>query len=136
MIIEKPDQPQKRPRSNPEMRLQAECVQMAWNDFPQTRRLLFHIANELDRPDANAMIGARRRAEGIIRGVSDLILMIPRGKYHALCIEMKTESGVQSRYQKDWQGLVEAQGYRYEVCRSKEQFKEILEGYLSLPIPR
>lgn len=114
------------------MKIQAECVKIAWNEFPETRFSLFHVANEVDRPDSSPMIGARRRAEGIVRGVSDLILLLPRKGYHALCIEMKTESGYQSSFQKNWQSIVESNGYKYVVCRSAEQFRNELKDYLGL----
>lgn len=132
MIVETPEQPKKKGRSASEMKIQAQCIRWAWNERPETRKLLFHVANEIDRPDANPILGAKRRAEGIIRGVADLILLIPRGGYHGLCVEMKTETGYQSSFQKDWQAVVEAQGYKYVVCRSLEQFKSIIDEYLSL----
>lgn len=132
MIIETQQHPQKRRRGAPEMRIQAECVKVAWNEFPETRFCLFHVANEVDRPDASPMIGARRRAEGIVRGVSDLILLLPRKGYHALCIEMKTESGYQSSFQKNWQSIVESNGYKYVICRSADQFRQELKDYLGL----
>lgn len=119
-------------RGSPEMKLQAACFKAAWNDFPETRRLLFHVANELDLSGDNARKGAQRRAEGIVRGVSDLILLIPRGGYHGLMIEMKTETGRQSEDQKAWQTLVESQGYRYEVIRTVDGFVSMLSEYLSL----
>lgn len=131
MIKEAGPQPKGTRRSSPEMRLQAKCFQMAWNDFPVTRRLLFHVANELDFSGDNGRKGALRRSEGIVRGVSDLILLIPRGKYHGLMIEMKTETGSQSEYQMLWQGLVEAQGYRYEVIRNQDDFRALLVEYLA-----
>lgn len=115
-------------RGAPEMKIQAECVKIAWNDFPETRNLLFHVENESGGVDI--ITGARRKAEGIVRGVSDLILMLPRGGYHALCIEMKTATGYQSSYQKNWAELVRAQGYRYEVIRSAEDFRALLIEYL------
>ena len=113
------------------MRLQAECFKEAWNTFPVTRKLLFHVANELDGPGDNAIRGAIRRSEGIVKGVSDLILLIPRGRYHGLMIEMKTLDGYQRKEQKEWQALVEAQGYRYEVIRTKEAFMALLAEYLA-----
>lgn len=129
-IIETTPPSAKRRRGSPEMKIQAECVKIAWNEFPETRYCLFHVANEIDRPDSNPMLGAMRRAEGIVRGVSDLILMLPRKGFHALCIEMKTETGYQSSFQKDWQKIVESNGYKYVVCRSVEQFRDILTEYL------
>ncbi len=121
---------QRKTRQSPEMKLQAECFKEAWNAYPVTRKLLFHVANELDRPDANARMGAIRRAEGIVKGVSDLVLLIPRGGYHGLMIEMKTLEGYQRPEQREWQALVEAQGYRYEVIRTKEAFMALLDEYL------
>jgi len=130
--IETPPNPygKKKPRQSPEMKLQAACFVRAWNDFPETRKLLFHVANEIDRPDANAIIGSIRKSEGIVRGVSDFILLIPRGRWHGLMIELKWEDGRQSPYQKEWQALVEAQGYRYEIIRSEEDFVALLAEYL------
>ena len=130
MIVETSEQPQKRRRSSPEMRLQARCYRLAWNDFPITRKLLFHVENELNSAGDNSILGAIRRSEGIVRGVSDFILLIPRGRYHGLMIEMKTETGHQSPYQREWQILVESQGYRYEVIRSEEDFRKLLVDYL------
>lgn len=131
-IIPTEEQPKKRSHGRPEMRLQSECIRLAWNEFPETRNRLFHVKNELERPDANAMLGAKARATGIVRGVSDLILMKKRGQYGALCIEMKTETGRQSSFQKSWQSIIEQEGYKYVLCRSVEQFRQELEEYLKL----
>jgi hypothetical protein len=130
MIIETPEQPKKRRHSQPEMKLQAECFRMAWNDFPITRKLLFHVENELNFAGDNSIRGAIRRSEGIVKGVSDLILLIPRRNWHGLMIELKTEDGRQSLAQKEWQSLVEAQGYRYEIIRNLDDFRALLWDYL------
>lgn len=132
-FVETPPNPyaKKKRRQSPEMKLQAACVLIAWNDFPETRKLLFHVANELDRPDSNPILGAIRKAQGIVSGVADLILLIPRGKYHGLMIEMKTKDGSQSIHQREWQKLVEEQGYRYVVVRSEEEFRALLTEYLA-----
>ena len=131
MILETPEQPKKRRRGQPEMKLQADCFRVAWNDFPITRKLLFHVENELSFAGDNAIRGAIRRSEGIVKGVSDLILLIPNRRHHGLMIEMKTPEGYQSSAQKEWQALVEAQGYRYEVIRSVEDFRALLLDYLA-----
>lgn len=129
MILETADMPRKKPRRQDESRLQAECYRWCWNEKPETRRLLFHVENE--RTGSNVVDGARRRAMGLVAGVSDLILMMPRGRWHGLCIEMKTPDGHQSDEQRTWQALVERQGYRYVVCRSLESFKITVEDYLA-----
>lgn len=131
--IETPPNPyaNKKHRESPEMRLQAACVLIAWNEFPETRKLLFHVENEDSH--GNSIRGAIRKAQGIVRGVSDLILLIPRGRWHGLMIEMKTKDGCQSTYQREWEQIVTAKGYRYEVIRSEVDFRALLTEYLALP---
>jgi hypothetical protein len=130
-IFETPEQPKRRKRGQPEMKLQAECFRMAWNDFPVTRKLLFHVENELSMAGDNAIRGAIRRSEGIVKGVADLILLIPNRRHHGLMIEIKTPDGYQSGAQKEWEKLVTAVGYRYEVIRSVEDFRSLLLEYLA-----
>ena len=71
------------------------------------------------------------KAEGVVAGVSDLILMVPRHGVHGLCIEMKTPKGKQSPNQKTWQKLVEDEGYMYMVVRSFERFEQLMNDYLN-----
>lgn len=132
-IIETPPQPKKRSHAMPEGKIQAACYQFFWNEYPQYRGLYFAVPNENNRADSNAITGAIRRSMGVYHGVADTLMLIPRGQYHGLAIEYKDEKGRQSEHQVVWQKLVEAQGYRYEVCRSLAQFKGIIEEYLALP---
>lgn len=132
MIVETPERPKKRSHSSPEGRIQAECFSWFWNEFPQYRKTLFHVPNENDRADSNIIQGAIRKSLGVVSGVADLILMIKRGGYGALCIEMKDERGKQKPAQIEWQAIIERQGYKYEVCRSLDQFKQIINEYLNL----
>ena len=129
-ILETPPRPQSRAKGSPEMRIQSACVAWFWNTYPQYRELYFCVPNENARVDSNAITGAMRRASGVIKGVSDTILFLARGGYHALCVEFKTEVGRQSDAQKAWQFKVEQQGYRYVVVRSLEEFKKLIEEYL------
>lgn len=78
------------------------------------------------------MSGSIRKNMGVTAGAADTALFLPRGGYHALFIEFKTEIGRQSDAQKLFQKNVEAQGYKYIVVRSLEDFKEEMEKYLSL----
>jgi hypothetical protein len=102
------------------------------NTYPEYRGLYFAVQNENARADSNASTGAIRRSVGVTKGVSDTILLIARGKWNALCVEFKTDTGRQSPAQVDWQSKVEAQGYRYEVVRSLEEFKKLIKEYLEL----
>lgn len=132
MIIETQSQPKKRQHSMPEGKIQASCYQYFWNTYPQYRGLYFAVPNENNRGDSNAITGAIRRSMGVYHGVADTLMLVPQNGFHGLCIEYKDEKGRQSEHQVAWQKLVEAQGYRYEICRSLEQFKIIIEEYLCL----
>lgn len=132
MIVETPERPGKHRHSSPEGRIQAECFAWFWNTYPQYRKLLFHVPNENDRADSNIIQGAIRKSLGVVSGVADLLLLVPSGRYHGLCIEMKDEKGRQKPAQAEWQAIVEAQGYKYVICRSLEQFKIIIKEYLCL----
>ena len=107
--------------------LQKACVYWFRVQYPNLAPLLFSVPNGGFRNKATAI---RMKAEGVVRGVSDLILFVPSHGYHALCIEMKTKIGKQSDYQKKWQEIVENQGYRYIICRSYEDFKTEIQKYV------
>lgn len=61
-----------------------------WADFAVGKypevKFLYHIPNEGKRSVYN---GAALRRQGLKKGVPDLCLPVPSGKYHALYIEMK-----------------------------------------------
>lgn len=131
-ILATPPRPAQRKRGSPEGRIQSSCVAWFWNTYPQYRELYFCVPNENSRGDSNSATGAIRRSMGVTKGVADTLMLIPRGRWHGLCIEYKREDGYQSQAQKEWQSKVEAQGYRYEVVRSLEEFKRLINEYLSL----
>lgn len=110
-----------------ESRIQQGCVRWFRYQFPNLARLLFAVPNGGRR---DAVTGKILKGEGVVAGVSDLILMVPAGAFHGLCIEMKTRTGSQSTSQKEWQADVEAQGYRYVVCRSLDDFIDAVYDYL------
>ena len=43
---------------------------------------------------------------------------------------MKTDKGKQSEAQKEWQKLIERDGYKYVVVRSIEDFIKVVTDYL------
>lgn len=130
-ILETPPHPTTRKKGAPEGRIQSECFVYFHNTYPEYRGLYFCVPNENSRADSNSATGAIRRAMGVTAGVSDSLMLISRGRWHGLCIEYKREDGYQSQAQKVWQSKVEAQGFRYEVVRSLEQFKELVREYLN-----
>lgn len=114
-------------RHDTEHRVQVACVRWFRIAHRDLARVLIAVPNGGRR---DATTGARLKAEGVVAGVSDLVLFVARGGYHGLCIEMKTVNGRQSSSQQAWQRAVMTQGYRYEVVRSVVEFIELIEEYL------
>ena len=109
-----------------EIDIQKSCVEWFRLQYPKLAKLLFAVPNGGARGRIEAAI---LKGEGVTAGVSDLILLYPTPKHHALCIEMKTPTGRHQASQKQWQKTVEAVGYKYVVCRSLEDFMNVIWGY-------
>lgn len=127
-LVKSQTRTRKKPRQR-ESSLQASCVDWFRCQYRRRAGLLFAVPNGGSR---NALEAVRLRREGVTAGVSDLLLLIPSGKYHGLCIEMKYGRNGQSEHQAEWQRLVEEQGYKYVVCRSLEEFQTRVTDYLAL----
>lgn len=113
-----------------EHRLQCACIQWFTLQYPRLRPRLFAVPNGGAR---DAVTGARLKAEGVLPGVSDLVLLVPNAAHCALLIEMKTPAGRLSEAQKQWRDHLTADGhYRYDVCRSLDDFIRSVSDYLSL----
>jgi len=70
------------------------------------------------------------KAEGVVAGAPDLLLLEPRNGLHALFIEMKTEDGIVSPEQKKIHAELIQRGYSVNVCRSFEEGKQAINNYL------
>lgn len=113
---------------HPEDDLQEACVTWFGYQHKNIALLLHHSPNGGFRQYTEA---ARFKAMGTRPGFPDLVLHIPRGCYHGLFLELKSEKGRLSDYQKEQLELLSANGYRCEVIRTKEEFIQIIEDYLS-----
>lgn len=124
-----PARPKRHPREE-ESRLQRNCIKWFRLQYAQLSPLLFAVPNggQRGKITAKILIG-----EGVVPGVSDLILLVPRGPYASLCIEMKTPAGRQSDRQKAWQKAAEKAGNKYVICRSLDDFMNEVNTYLALP---
>lgn len=131
-ILETPPRPAQRKRGSPEGKVQAECVNIAWNEYPETRGIYYAVPNENSRGDSNAITGAIRKSYGIVAGVADTYLAMARGGYFGLYIEFKSEVGRQRKEQVEFQQRVEQQGYKYVVVRSVEEWRKEWDEYLSM----
>lgn len=102
-----------------ESRLQSDCFLWFHNSFPSQRQMLFHVQNKA----RNAIEGNKFKAMGVVKGVSDLVLVLP-GK--VVFIELKTDTGRQSTEQADFQGKCQARGHQYVIIRSFREFQEFI----------
>ena len=105
-----------------ENNLQAEIYKWFHNTYCLknhiNRGLIFSIPNGGTRNIKEAMTF---KATGLLKGASDLIVIFPNGK---LCfVELKTDKGVQSIEQKDFECRVSSLGFEYHLIRSLEEFK-------------
>lgn len=118
----------KRP-SEEEHRIQCSCVRWFSLQYPHLHGRLFAVPNGGRR---DATTAAKLKAEGVVAGVADLILLKSNRHYGALLIEMKTLKGRQRDSQKQWEETVCANGeYKYVVCHSLDDFQREIETYLS-----
>ena len=123
-----------------ESNLQSACVRYFRMQYPALGRLYISVPNGVPLGRASA---AQFIREGLTKGVADTLLLVARGGFHGLAIEFKTEDIIykggrkitQRTYQKpeqrEWQEMVEAQGWRYEVIRTFEEFEALVRGYLA-----
>ena len=112
--------------------LQQECVAWFRFQYPKYAQVLIHVPNEGKRNTKMVHTkygmkvvcssGARLKAEGLVAGVADLLLLTPNNEYGSLAIEMKTPTGRLSDSQKAWREEFEKAGNKYVVCRTFEQF--------------
>lgn len=75
--------------------------------------MVFHVPNGGVR---TIKTGGRLKREGLLSGVSDLIILLNSSK--TLFVELKTEKGRQSLNQKRFQKDVEKLGFEYKIWRS------------------
>ena len=91
--------------------LQASIVRFFAYQYPEFAGLLFAVPNGGQR---NAREGARLKAGGVVAGVSDLVLIVPRP--HILLLEVKVKGGKLSDAQKVWHGKAAAAGHTVAVA--------------------
>lgn len=128
MLEKENQQKKKRRHDDEEHRIQCSCVKWFYLQYPKFKDILFAIPNGGFR---NTVEATRMKSEGITAGVADLILLKSNRFYGALCIEMKTPTGIQSDTQIRWQQMTELNGNKYVICRSLEDFIREIKEYLS-----
>lgn len=127
LIAKKKATTRKRP-SDEEHRIQCSCVRWFNLKHRKLKGRLFAVPNGGKR---DALTGAKLKAEGVVAGVADLILLVPNRFYGALLVEMKTLTGRQSKSQKDWEQIITSErDYKYVVCHSLDDFIREVDDYI------
>lgn len=99
-----------------EDRIQQECVMWFRMTYPDYAKCLYSVPNGGYR---NSREVVKLKQTGLTAGVADLHLAV---KGEMIFIELKTLKGRQSQAQKEWQELMESQGFEYIVARTLEVF--------------
>lgn len=103
-----------------------------WTIFAQTRRihpsLLYAIPNGGAR---HAAVAAKLKAEGVRKGIPDLMLAMARGQYHGLYVEMKATGGRTTVEQKAMLDEFSKQGYCTVVALGADEARVAITEYLA-----
>ena len=108
-----------------ESQLQQHCIRYFKYAFPNI--VIFAIPNEGKRSVKTA---SRMKAEGMLAGVADMMICHVNDEYHGLFIEMKYGKGKQTESQQKFEGKITTAGYRYVICRSFDEFQDVIMDYM------
>lgn len=98
-----------------------------WTRYRPELRWMFAIPNGGYRTKATA---GKMVAEGVKRGVPDLMLPLPTDKFHGLFIEMKFGKNKMTPEQKEFFDYATQQGYCCRVAYSADEAMKIIDEYL------
>ncbi|MDD2192656.1 MAG: VRR-NUC domain-containing protein [Bacteroidales bacterium] len=108
--------------------IQKGCVEWFRLQYPKLSKLLFAVPNGGKR---TARQGKMLKYEGMVAGVADLLLLVPKQGYGCLCLELKNgNKGRQQSNQKEWQEDAEKYGNKYVLVRSLDEFIKAVNEYL------
>jgi len=108
---------------------QEQVMLITWfrMQYPKFKLHLWAIPNGGSRHIVTAV---NLKAEGVLAGVSDLFLMIPKGEYHGMFIEMKAKAGKVSDSQKEFMAAASSMNYLAVVCYGFDEAKTAITKYL------
>jgi hypothetical protein len=107
--------------------LQTACILYFRLQYPD--KMIYAIPNGGSR---NVIEASNLKRAGVLSGVADCHIPIPNKQYHSLFIEFKYgQKTKQTDNQIYFQKKVETWGNRYEVCRSFDEFRQIIDNYFN-----
>ena len=108
--------------------LQVSCVN--WFRAKYSTEIIFSIPNGGQR---NIIVATKLKAEGVLSGVPDLFVMLSKGGFHGLYIEMKRKGGKLTENQKEFFKMATNKGYLCSKCESFEDFHNTITTYMKMP---
>lgn len=100
---------------------------MAKHTHPELA-MLFAVPNGGHRHPA---VAAKMKAEGEQAGVPDVLLLVARGRFHGLAIEMKVKPNKPTAEQLEWLERFRHYGYSAVVCYSARDAIGVIMAYLT-----
>ncbi|HEX5437124.1 MAG TPA: hypothetical protein VFW98_08190 [Gemmatimonadaceae bacterium] len=88
---------------------------------------------------SNRLLAIRAKREGVKPGIEDVMLLVARGGWHGLLMELKRVDATPSdvkQAQRTWHKRHALRGFRVEVCKGAEAAEAVLLDYLALPVTR
>jgi len=114
-----------------EQQMQKAIVQYIDKAYPQIGSLCFHVPLELLRRENHT--AGMFHALGARSGVADIVMLVPRGAYHGLVIELKVPPRRPTDSQCNFLELARAQGYAACWSDSINTVIRFIDVYLGLP---
>ncbi|WMJ23475.1 VRR-NUC domain-containing protein [Paludicola sp. MB14-C6] len=96
------------------------------HQYPELE-LLYHTPNEGKRSKSQ---GAKLVREGLKKGVPDIHLPVPSGRFVSLYIEMKRKGQAPTKDQLDWIEKLQLHGNAARVCYSCDEAIDVIMKYL------
>jgi hypothetical protein len=112
-----------------EHQLQSACVEWFGWKYPKLIGFYFAIPNGMWSKNIHAALKCRR--EGMIRGVPDTFLMLPKNGYHGFWIEFKIGSNKLTPEQAAFKFNAITSGFNYSSVYTVEQFEQEVSNYLN-----
>ena len=110
-----------------EHEIQVNCVNYFRLRYP--KGLIYAIPNGGQR---NVIVASKLKAEGVLSGVPDLHIPMAKKGYNGLYIELKNgKAGKVSENQLTIMEKLQNEGYRCEVCRSFDEFRNVVDNYMN-----
>lgn len=110
--------------------LQVRLFYVLERDFPDFFPYVYSVPNGGHRTKRTAML---MNAEGLMGGVQDIAVSYPRGIYHGMFLEVKTDKGSASKVQKEVKERFSNVGYHCVIEKGFDACLAALKAYFALP---